>query len=111
MLKRVHFPPSLLPYLLVAPQIIITVVFFLWPASQAIYQSFLIEDAFGLSTEFVWFENFTVLFGDKHYLSSFGRTMFFSAAVAVLSMSVALILAGFADRIVRGATAYRTLLI
>ncbi len=111
MLKRVHFPPSLLPYLLVAPQIIITLVFFIWPASQAIYQSFLIEDAFGLSTEFVWFENFTILFRDKHYLSAFGRTMFFSAAVAILSMSMALILAGFADRIVRGATAYRTLLI
>ena len=111
MLKRVHFPPSLLPYLLVAPQIIITLVFFIWPASQAIYQSFLIEDAFGLSTEFVWFENFTILFGDKHYLSAFGRTLFFSAAVALLSMSMALVLAGFADRIVRGATAYRTLLI
>ena len=111
MLKRVHFPPSLLPYLLVAPQILITLVFFIWPASQAIYQSFLIEDAFGLSTEFVWFENFTILFGDSHYLSAFGRTLFFSAAVALLSMSMALILAGFADRIVRGATLYRTLLI
>lgn len=111
MLKRVHFPSSPLPYLLVAPQIIITVIFFLWPASQAIYQSFLIEDAFGLSTEFVWFENFTYLFGDEQYLNSFGRTIFFSIAVAFLSMSVALVLAGFADRIVRGATAYRTLLI
>ena len=111
MLKRVHFPPSLLPYLLVAPQILITLVFFIWPASQAIYQSFLIEDAFGLSTEFVWFENFTVLAGDDQYLATFWRTLFFSAAVAFLSMSVALILAGFADRVVRGATAYRTLLI
>ena len=111
MLKRVHFPPSILPYLLVAPQIIITLVFFMWPASQAIYQSLLIEDAFGLSTEFVWFENFALLAEDKQYLSAFGRTIFFSAAVAFLSMSVALILAGFADRVVRGATAYRTLLI
>ncbi|MBO9478428.1 sn-glycerol-3-phosphate ABC transporter permease UgpA [Shimia sp. R11_0] len=111
MLKRVHFPSSVLPFLLVAPQIIVTVVFFLWPAAQAIYQSFLIEDAFGLSTEFVWFENFELLFADAHYLDSFWRTLFFSAAVALLSMSVALILAGFADRIVRGATAYRTLLI
>lgn len=111
MLKRVHFPPSLLPYLLVAPQILITVIFFIWPASQAVYQSFLIEDAFGLSTEFVWFENFAYLFQDKQYLQTFGRTIFFSIAVAFLSMSVALILAGFADRVVRGATAYRTLLI
>jgi len=98
-------------YILVAPQVLITLVFFIWPASQAVYQSFLIEDAFGLSTEFVWFENFTLLFDDKQYLSTFGRTIFFSLAVAFLSMSLALILAGFADRVVRGATAYRTLLI
>ncbi|MEX0339657.1 MAG: sn-glycerol-3-phosphate ABC transporter permease UgpA [Arenibacterium sp.] len=111
MLKRVHFPASLLPYILVAPQILVTLVFFIWPASQAIYQSFLIEDAFGLSTEFVWFENFQLLAEDKLYLSSFGRTMIFSAAVALLSMSIALILAGFADRVIRGATFYRTLLI
>jgi len=111
MLKRVHFPSSLLPYLLVAPQIAITLVFFIWPASQAMYQSFLIEDAFGLSTEFVWFENFQLLIEDELYLDSFGRTIFFSAAVAFLSMSLALILAGFADRVVRGSMTYRTLLI
>ena len=111
MLKRVHFPTSLLPYLLVAPQVIITLVFFVWPASQAVYQSFLIEDAFGISTEFVWFENFTYLASDEQYLGTFGRTIFFSVCVAVLSMSAALVLAGFADRIVRGATTYRTLLI
>jgi len=111
MLKRVHFPSSVLPYLLVAPQVIITLVFFIWPASQALYQSFLIEDAFGLSTEFVWFENFTYLFSDDIYISTFWRTAFFSAAVAFLSMSFALILAGFADRVVRGAMIYRTLLI
>ncbi len=111
MLKRVHFPTSLLPYLLVAPQVIITLVFFVWPASQAVYQSFLIEDAFGISSEFVWFENFTYLASDEQYLGSFGRTILFSVCVAVLSMSAALVLAGFADRIVRGATTYRTLLI
>lgn len=111
MLKRVHFPPGVLPYLLVAPQVAITLIFFIWPAAQAIYQSFLLEDAFGLSTEFVWFENFAALIDDKIYLQSFGRTIFFSAAVAGLSMSFALVLAGFADRVVRGATTYRTLLI
>ena len=111
MLKRVHFPSSALPFLLVAPQIIITLVFFIWPAAQAVYQSFLIEDAFGLSTEFVWFENFQILFEDDLYLQTFWRTLFFSAAVAILSMSIALILAAFADRVVRGATAYRTLMI
>ena len=111
MLKRVHFPASPLPYLLVAPQIAITLVFFIWPASQALWQSFLVEDAFGLSTEFVWFENFELLIEDELYLDSFGRTIFFSFAVAFLSMSIALVIAGFADRIVRGATTYRTLLI
>ena len=111
MLKRVHFPTSALPYLLVAPQIIITLIFFIWPASQAVYQSFLIEDAFGLSSEFVWFENFQILFEDSQYLETFWRTILFSAAVAVLSMGSALILAAFADRVVRGAKTYRTLLI
>ena len=111
MLKRDHFPSSWLPYLLVAPQIAITLIFFIWPASQAMYQSFLIEDAFGLSTEFVWFENFQTLFEDPKYYESFVRTMWFSGAVALLSMGMALILAGFADRVIRGAMIYRTLLI
>ena len=111
MLKRVHFPASLLPYLLVAPQVIITLIFFIWPASQAVYQSLLVEDAFGLSTEFVWFENFENLWGNTQYRDTFGRTIFFSAAVAFISMSFALILAGFADRVIRGSTVYRTLLI
>ncbi|HAM91189.1 MAG TPA: sn-glycerol-3-phosphate ABC transporter permease UgpA [Rhodobacteraceae bacterium] len=111
MLKRVHFPSSPLPYLLVAPQIIITIIFFIWPASQAMYQSLLIEDAFGLSQEFVWFENFEYLVQDEQYLSAFWRTIFFSICVASLSMGFALLLAGFADRVVRGALAYRTMLI
>ena len=111
MLKRVHFPTSPLPYFLVAPQVVITLIFFIWPASQAAYQSFLLDDAFGMSTEFVWFENFIYLATDEIYLDSFGRTIFFSICVAALSMSLALILAGFADRVIRGTTAYRTLLI
>lgn len=111
MLKRVHFPTSPLPYLLVAPQVIITIVFFIWPAGQALYQSFLIEDAFGLSSEFVWFENFEAIFQDPLYLNAFIRTIFFSFAVTALSMGLALILASFADRVVRGGTIYKTLLI
>ncbi len=111
MLKRVHFQPSVLPYLLVAPQIAVTVVFFIWPASAALYQSLLIEDAFGLSSEFVWFENFEVLFSDEHYLGAFERTAFFSFVTAFLSMGFALVLAAMADRVVKGAMMYRTLLI
>ncbi len=101
----------MLPFLLVAPQIIVTLVFFIWPAGQALYQSLLLEDAFGAASEFVGLENFGVLFKDDIYLQSFGRTAFFSFAVAFLSMSIALVLAGFAERVIRGATIYRTLLI
>ncbi len=111
MLKRVHFEPSILPYLLVAPQIVITLVFFMWPAGQALYQSFLIEDAFGLSTEFVWFDNFKALFDDPYYVGAFRRTAFFSLSVAGLAMGIALLLAAMADRVVRGLMAYRTMLI
>ena len=111
MLKRVHFEPSIIPYLLVAPQILVTVIFFIWPASQALYQSMLVEDAFGLSSEFVWFENFAELFADPHYWGSFQRTFMFSFLVASLSMSIALLLAVMADRVIKGSGLYRTLLI
>lgn len=111
MLKRVHFGPSVLPFLLVAPQIIITIIFFIWPASQALFQSLLVEDAFGLSSEFVWFDNFADLFGDETYIATFGRTIFFSFLVAGLSMGFALVLAGMADRVIKGSSVYRTLLI
>ncbi len=111
MLKRVHFRTSLLPFLLVAPQIIITLVFFFWPASQALYQSFLVEDAFGLSTQFVWFDNFKELIADPNYLEAFSRTAEFSILVALIAMLSALLLAAMADRIVKGALAYRTMLI
>jgi sn-glycerol 3-phosphate transport system permease protein len=109
--KRVVFTSSPLPYLLVLPQLLITAVFFLWPASQALYQSLLIEDPFGLSTEFVWFENFEDLFADPLYIGSFWTTAYFSTAVTALSLGLALLLAVMADRIVKGATAYKTLLI
>jgi len=111
MLKRVHFGPSPLPYLLVLPQIIITIIFFMWPAGQALYQSLLLEDAFGLKTEFVWFENFKALFRDDLYADAFGRTFLFSFLVAGLSMSMALFLAAKADRVIKFSTTYRTLLI
>ena len=111
MLKRVHFGPSILPFLLVAPQIAVTLVFFMWPAGQALYQSFLLEDPFGLSTEFVWFDNFKDLWNDRYYLGAFKRTALFSFTVAALAMSTALLLAAMVDRIARGVFAYRTLLI
>ena len=111
MLKRVHFQPSVLPYLLVLPQVAVTLVFFIWPASQALYQSLLVQDAFGLSTQFVWFENFEALFADEHYLGSFKTTAVFSILVASSSLCFSLLLAVMADRVVRGTNTYRTLLI
>jgi sn-glycerol 3-phosphate transport system permease protein len=109
--KRVVFKSAWLPYVLVAPQIAITVIFFFWPAYQAIYQSLLLQDAFGLHTEFVWFDNFKALFNDENYLASFKITGVFSVLVAFSGLSISLMLAVAADRIVRGAFAFRTLLI
>jgi sn-glycerol 3-phosphate transport system permease protein len=109
--KRVVFRSRWLPYLLVAPQLAITVVFFFLPAGQAIWQSLLQEDPFGTSTEFVGLENFALLFADEHYLASFRITAVFSVLVAGFGLAISLVLAVFADRVVRGAGFYKTLLI
>lgn len=109
--KRVVFKNKVLPYFLVAPQIIITLVFFIWPAFMALYQSVLQEDAFGLKTVFVGLENFKYIFSDPIYLNSIKVTMIFSLSVAAIAMSVALLLAVMADRAIRGATAYKTFII
>jgi sn-glycerol 3-phosphate transport system permease protein len=109
--KRVVFRSAWLPYALVLPQITITVVFFFWPAIQAVYYSFQIQDAFGLSTQFVGLQNFRDLFQDSHYLASFRVTALFSLLVASLGMSIALLLAAMADHVIRGALAYKTFLI
>ena len=109
--KRVRFKSAWLPWLLVAPQLAIVIVFFFWPAGQAIYQSFLREDAFGTSTEFVGLENFTQLFNDPSDLASFKTTLIFSVLVAVLGLSISLVLAVMADRVIKGATGYKALLI
>ncbi|OGP49160.1 MAG: glycerol-3-phosphate transporter permease [Deltaproteobacteria bacterium RBG_13_43_22] len=109
--KRVVFRNNVLPYLLVAPQVIITLVFFIWPASQALWWSFLREDAFGTKSAFVWFENFADLFASAEYLNSFRVTLIFSSAVAGVGFSVALLLAVMADRALRSATVYKTLII
>ncbi len=109
--KRVTFNERWLPYLLVAPQIVITLVFFFWPSGQAIWQSVLLEDAFGGNTKFVWFENFAHLFGDSNYFASARLTLVFSFLVASLGLAVSLLLAVMADRIIRGASVYKTILV
>jgi sn-glycerol 3-phosphate transport system permease protein len=111
MQKRAVFNNRWLPYGLILPQIAITLVFFYWPAVQAVWQSFLLEDAFGLSTEFVWFENYQLLFAKADYYRTFWTTIVFSTLVAVISLSSALLLATMADKSIKGAGVYRTLLI
>ena len=109
--KRVQFRSTWLPWLLIAPQVVVIGVFFFWPAAQAVLQSFQVQDAFGLSTEWVGFENFAHLFQDESYLASFKTTAQFSILVAVLGIGLSLMLAIFADRILKGAMFYKTLLI
>jgi sn-glycerol 3-phosphate transport system permease protein len=109
--KRVTFRSAWLPFLLVAPQIAITVIFFFWPAGQALWFAFLRQDAFGVSSEFAGLENFRYLFADEAYLASFKVTALFSVLVAAGGIVIALVLAVMADKVIRGAMAYRTLLI
>ena len=111
MQKRVTFRNPWLPYVLVAPQIIITLVFFIWPASQALFQSVLVEDPFGLSSEFVWFENFEELFTDPLYGESVWTTVVFSVSTTFLALSSGLLLAIMADRVIKGATFYKSALL
>ena len=109
--KRVTFHERWLPYLLVAPQLIITLVFFFWPSGQMMWQSMLLEDAFGGNSRFVWFDNFAHLFAESSYWASARLTLVFSALVASVGLAVSLLLAVMADRVIRGATGYKTFLV
>jgi len=109
--KRVVFRSAWLPYALVAPQLAITIVFFFWPAAQAVWYSFQLQDAFGLKTQFVGLANFARLFGDSNYLAAIRTTAVFSILVAFSGIAISLVIATMADRVLRGALAYKTLLI
>jgi sn-glycerol 3-phosphate transport system permease protein len=109
--KRALFRSRWLPYALLAPQLAVITIFFFWPATQALLQSVQLQDAFGTSTEFVGLDNFRRLAADESYRDSFRTTAIFSLLVAVSGLSVSLLLAVYADRIIRGALAYKTLLI
>ncbi len=109
--KRVLFRSAWLPWLLIAPQLLVVGVFFFWPAGQALVQSLQQQDAFGNSVTWVGLDNFKTLLNDDTYLASFKTTLIFSTLVTGLGLSIALMLAVFADRIVRGATFYKTVLI
>ena len=109
--KRVIFSNKLLPYLLLAPQLAITLVFFIWPAIQAGRSSFEREDPFGFRTTFVWFENYRRIFADPNYLNSLANTAVFAVAVTALSMSLSLLLAVCVNRVMRSSRVYTTLLV
>lgn len=109
-MKRVQFQRSAVPYFLIAPQILIIAVFFLWPAAQAIQQSFLLEDAFGLSSQFVWFRNYEDTVFNQQWLDSAGFTLLFSALVTFLSLAIALLLAVKANEVLHAPGSYKTLL-
>ena len=109
--KRARFDSRWLPYALLAPQLAVTLVFFVFPAAQALYQSLLVQDAFGTASEFVWFDNFRALFADPLYLASFRTTLVFSGLVTGCGLAIALVLAAAADFVARGAAVYRTLLV
>jgi sn-glycerol 3-phosphate transport system permease protein len=109
--KRVTFNERWLPYLLVAPQIVVTLIFFFWPSGQMVWQSVLVEDAFGGNTKFVWFDNFIHLFTEASYWASVRITLVFSALVATIGLAVSLLLAVMADRVIRGAGIYKTFLV
>lgn len=109
--KRTVFPNRVLPYLLLLPQMAVTVVFFLWPAGQAVWQSFLKEDPFGMKSRFVGLDNYAKLLRDPYYLQSAGTTAIFAIATAIVSIGVALILALAVDRMIRSARIYTTLIV
>jgi sn-glycerol 3-phosphate transport system permease protein len=109
--NRAIFSGKLLAYLLVLPQFAISLVFFYWPAIQALWQSFLVQDAFGLSTEFVWFENYFGLLKTPEYYHAIGVTFVFSALVVFFSLAIGLLLAVMANRNIKGVQIYRTFLI
>jgi len=109
--KQSVFHAPWLAFFLLVPQVSIVVIFFYWPAVQAVWQSFLLQDALGLSTSFVWFENYADLLSQREYFNAIVRTFAFSAAIAGSSLSFALLLAVMADKPIRAAGVYRTLLI
>ena len=109
--KRAQYPVGWLPYALVAPQLAITLVFFIWPASQALWWSLLVQDTFGLNVEFAGLLNFRELFADPHYLNSFWVTGVFSSLMTGSALVISLVLAACCDYLIRGTRAYQTLLV
>jgi sn-glycerol 3-phosphate transport system permease protein len=111
MIKRSIFKSKALPYLLITPQVLVTLTFFYWPAAQGLLQSVMLSDPFGRRSRFVWLDNFSAIFSDALYLKSIAITLVFSLAVALTALSVGLFIASLANRALRAKALIRTLLI
>lgn len=109
-MKRTQFERSAIPYAFLAPQLAIIAIFFLWPAAQAVYQSFMLEDPFGISSQFVWFRNYEDMILSDAWLQAAGFTVVFSLLVSFLSLAIALVLAVHANAVLHAASTYKTLL-
>jgi sn-glycerol 3-phosphate transport system permease protein len=111
MIKRSFFTSKLLPYFLILPQFLVTATFFYWPALQGLVQSVMRSDPFGQHSTFIWLDNFIALFTDPLYLKSIGTTLFFSASVAAVSISIGLFIATMANRALKARALVRTMLV
>ena len=111
MIKRSFFTSKLLPYFLILPQFLVTITFFYWPALQGLAQSVMRSDPFGQHSTFIWLDNFIALFTDPLYLKSIGTTLFFSASVAAVSISIGLFIATMANRALKAKALIRTMLV
>lgn len=109
--KRPIFKNKLLPYLLLAPQLLITLIFFIWPAAKTMIFSVQAVDPFGNDSTFVGLDNFIEIFEDEHYLASFKTTIIFTFLVTSIGLTVSLFFAALVDYIVKAKTLYRTLFI
>lgn len=110
-IKRVQFDAPLTPWLFVLPQMAVVVIFFYWPSVQAVTSSFYIEDPFGFGSTFVGLENYQDALSSREYRGTAAFTAFFCAVVTTLALGLGLVLAVKADKVIRGAESYKTLLI
>jgi len=110
-MKRVQFKSKFTPFLFVAPQLAIVLVFLYWPILQTFSDAFTVQDAFGFSKTFVWFDNFAFVITDPAYIRSLKFTLFYIFVITLVTGSIGLLLAVQANSVIHGKSAYKTLLI
>lgn len=110
-MKKNVFKHSPIPYLFIAPQLLIILIFFVWPAWESIRISFFMEDPFGLGSTFVGLQNYIDILHNNFYLQSIKFTLIFSVLVTFFSLAIALLLAVKADKVIKGKNTYKILII